>query len=100
MALVLFRTGIWVLLAVLALWVLRDGGVLEDYAHLLSDELVTRLGIAGVAVLGLGFIVLIYEKLTVGPKKNKCKVCGRPVIAGEFFCREHLRDIVDRARQS
>lgn len=99
MALVLFRIGIWILLAVLAAWVLRDG-VLKDFARFMTDEIITWAGISGFGVIGLGFLVLIYEKLSAGPKRNKCKVCRRPVIAGEFYCREHLRDIVDRVRQN
>jgi hypothetical protein len=99
MSLTCFRTGIWILLVVLAAWVLRDG-VLENIRHLLNDRLIERAGLLGFATIGLGFLVMIYEKATAGPKKHKCKVCGRPVIAGEFYCREHLREIVDRVRQA
>ncbi len=97
MALTLFRSGIYILLIVLALWVLRDA-VLKDFADILNDTLLNRAGFVGLLVIGVGFIALIYEKVTAGPKKTKCQVCGRPVIAGEFYCREHLRDIVDRVR--
>ena len=98
MALTLFRTGIWILLAVLAMWVLRDAA-LKDFANLLNNQLLNRAGMLGFAVIGLGVLAMIYEKVAVRPKKAKCKVCGRPVIAGEFYCREHLRELVDRARE-
>ena len=99
MALTLFRAGIWILLAVLAMWVLRDAA-LRDFAHILNDTLLNRVGLFGFAVLGLGFLALLYEKATTGPRKTRCKVCGRPVFGTEFYCREHLREIVDRVRNT
>lgn len=87
------------LLAVLALWVLRDN-VLKDFAATLSDEVLNWAAVAGVGLLFLGFLAMLYEKASAGRKKVRCKICGKPVIAGEFYCREHLREIVDRARSS
>ncbi len=85
------------LLAVLAAWVLRDSA-LKEAADILNSELLNRAGMLSIATIGLSVVALIYEKLTSGPKKRKCKTCGRPTIAGEFYCRPHLRDIVDRVR--
>jgi len=97
MALTLFRLGIWILMAVLVVWVLRDA-VLADFADHLSNRLLNQVGLVGLATLFLGVIAVIWEKLSAGPKKHRCKVCGKPVSAGEYYCREHLREIVDRAR--
>lgn len=97
MALVLFRLGIYLLLAVLAMWVLREE-VLSSFAHILTNRNLNLAGLAGLGMLAVGFLTLVYEKLTVGRKKTRCKVCGKPVIAGEYYCREHLRELVDRAR--
>lgn len=99
MALTLFRLGIYILLAVLALWVLRDAA-LSDFAHILNDQLLNRGGLAGVGVLVFGLLVMLYEKATAGRKRTRCKVCRKPVIAGEFYCREHLREIVERGRNA
>jgi len=99
MALALFRIGVYVLLAVLALWVLRDNA-LKDFEAILSDQILNWAGMSGVGLLVLGFLAMIYEKTSAGRRKVRCKVCGKPVIAGEFYCREHLREIVDRARTS
>ena len=97
MALTLFRLGIWILVAVMAAWVLRDA-VLADFAEHLSNHVLNQAGLVGVGTLLLGVVAVIWEKLSAGPKKHRCKVCGKPVIAGEYYCREHLREIVDRAR--
>lgn len=99
MALTLFRSGVYILMVVLAIWVLRDS-VLSDYSHILQDRLLNQAGLFGLAVIALGVVALIYEKVSAGPKKHRCKVCRKPVIAGEYYCREHLREIVDRVRQS
>jgi len=48
--------------------------------------------------LAIGFLAMLYEKSSTGRKRTRCKICKKPVIAGEFYCREHLREIVDRAR--
>lgn len=92
----LFRIGVYILLAVLGLWVLRDS-VLKSLAGYLIDRNLNIAGIVGFAVIGLGFITLIYEKMSTGPKKTKCKICKKPVLTGEYYCRVHLREIVDRA---
>ena len=99
MALVLFRVGIYVLLAVLAAWVLRDG-LLKSYASYLTEHILNIAGLVGIGLFVLGFLAMIYEKSTSGRRRTRCKICGKPVIAGEYYCREHLREIVDRARQS
>lgn len=97
MALALFRIGIYALLAVLALWVLRDN-VLASFSGLLSDRVLNLLGFGGIVSLAIGFLAMLYEKSSTGRKRTRCKICKKPVIAGEFYCREHLREIVDRAR--
>lgn len=97
MAITLFRLGLWILLAVLATWVLRDN-VLSDAAQFLNAQLLNRAGLLGIGTIALSVVALVFEKLTSGPVKRKCKTCGKPTIAGEFYCRPHLRDIMDRVR--
>jgi len=99
MALTLFRVGIWILVTVLVVWVLRDN-ILAGFADHLTHHLLNQVGLVGLGTLALGVVAIIWEKLSAGRKKLRCKVCGKPVIAGEYYCREHLREIVDRARDN
>ncbi len=96
MSITFFRTGLWIVFSVLALYVVRET-YLGTTATFLTDRLLNDLGLVGLGAIALGVVAWILEKLTP-KKKGHCRVCRRPVPAGEFYCRLHLRDVLERSR--
>ena len=94
MATTLFRAGLWIILLMFALYVLRE--TFLESVSILSSDMLERIGMLGVAVLVLGVGAWIYEQATgTRHRKGRCQVCRRPVFAGEIYCREHLRRVLD-----
>ena len=94
MANTILRLGLWILILVLALYVLATTYSDAHWAALISTPLLVQALTLGV-VLILASIVL--RVLGVGVKavsKNRCRVCRTPIPAGAMYCRAHLRSIL------
>lgn len=89
----LFHTGLWIVVAVLAAFVLRLSFP-ESLGDVLHDRLLTQAGVLGLLLLAVSIPLRLAEKAAGPTSKKKCKICGRPVIAGKFYCREHLRELM------
>jgi hypothetical protein len=98
MSITLFRTGIWIIIATLVAYVVREtylGEMLEFLnAKLLSDAL-----LLGVGVIGLGVVAWIGGKLAP-QKRGKCKICRQSIPAGGVYCRPHLQEKLESARHA
>lgn len=92
MSATLLRTGLWIILITLALYVMRDAGA----GDLIKPWFLRYAAIAGGGVLLAGVIVSIIENIhDRALRQSKCLVCRRPVSRGEFYCRQHLRKILE-----
>jgi hypothetical protein len=89
------RLGLWILILVLALYVLSATFPDEPFAELVPAPMLQQalilavvLVIAGVLlrILGLGAKV-------VGPR-NRCRLCRTEIPHGAIYCRAHLRGIL------
>lgn len=89
----LLRLGLWIIIATLALYVVReypDSPVTEFVpAALLQKALVL-----GALVIVAGVIVRILAKGAKVVVKPRCSVCRTPVPHGAIYCRAHLRTIL------
>lgn len=96
----LLRLGLWITLAVVALYVLHEtyaGTPLEAY---FSPSLLQKSLIVGLLMIGAGIVARVLEKgaSKVMPK-NRCKVCKTTIAPGAIYCRAHLRNVLDREDQ-
>ena len=89
------RLGLWILILVLALYVLSATFPDAPFAELipepmLKQALVLSLGliVAGIVLRILGFGVAVVRP------KNRCRVCKTEIPHGAIFCRAHLRTIL------
>lgn len=101
---ILLRLGLWTLILVLGLYVLRESNSDQSWAHLISGEmLVQALMLSGALVLA-GIVAKVLGKGATAMSKNRCTVCRKPVPQGAIYCREHLRSILheedDRRHQT
>jgi predicted nucleic acid-binding Zn ribbon protein len=94
MANTLLRLGLWILILVLALYVLESTYSEEHWTEMIPMPMLVQamalsamLIIAGIVlrVLGIGVRVV---------SKNRCRVCRTPVPPGAIYCRAHLRTIL------
>ena len=94
MSAILIRAGLYAVLAVLALFV--AGQYMElPFGEALTSEFLGQIGLFALGSIGLGVVAAVFERSRprkVG--KGKCVVCRRPVLVGDRYCREHLRQMI------
>lgn len=94
MSAILIRAGLYVILVVLALFVAGQYFDLP-FQEALTSEFLGQIGIFALGSIALGIVAVIFERSRprkVG--KGKCVVCRRPVLVGDAYCREHLRQMI------
>ncbi len=98
MSITLFRTGIWIIIATLAAYVIRET-YLGEMLVFLNEKLLQDVLLLGVGVIGLGVVAWFAGKLTPH-KKAKCSVCRCPIPLGAVYCRPHLHEKLEKARHA
>ena len=92
----LLRLGLWITLAVVALYVLHEtyaGTHLEAY---FSTPMLQKALALGVVLVIAGVVVRLVEKGASKIVKNRCTVCKTPIPPGAIYCRAHLRNVLAR----
>lgn len=100
----LLRLGLWIIVIVLALYVVHETYENSPIADIVSVDLMQKALMVGGAAVVLGIILRIFEKGTKAVVKNRCRVCRTPIPSGAIYCRAHLRTILheedDRSHMS
>lgn len=96
MSAILTRFGLYTILVVLAVFVLRENVDGIPYGEFLTDTLLVQVGLAGVVLAVVGVILGPFERLRTKTSRKKCVVCRAPVIVGKMYCRTHLREILEK----
>jgi hypothetical protein len=92
----LLRLGLWIILAVVALYVLHEtyaGTHLEAY---FSTPMLQKALALGVLLVIAGIVVRVLEKGASKIARNRCTVCRTPIPPGAIYCRAHLRNVLAR----
>lgn len=90
----LLRLGLWIIIIVLALYVVHETYENSPIADIVSVDLMQKALMVGGAAVVLGFVLRIFEKGTKVVTKNRCTVCRTPIPPGAIYCRAHLRRIL------
>jgi hypothetical protein len=91
----LLRLGLWIVLIVLALYVLRetyDDSPIQEY---LTASVLQRAGAVGLALIAVGAVLEMLGTAAHKVKRSHCATCRRPIPPGEIYCREHLRRVLE-----
>ena len=100
----LLRLGLWIIVIVLALYVIHETYEDSPVAEMVSVDLMQKALMVGAAAFVLGVVLRLFEKGTRVVVKNRCRVCRTPIPSGAIYCRAHLRNIlheeVDRTHAS
>jgi hypothetical protein len=92
----LLRVGLWIILIVVALYVLHETYEGLPIAEYFSTPMMQKALVVGVLLVGAGFATRILEKGAKVVKKNRCVTCKTPVTKGAIYCRAHLRNVLQR----
>ncbi|HEY0371952.1 MAG TPA: hypothetical protein VGD79_08115, partial [Thermoanaerobaculia bacterium] len=90
MANTLLRLGLWIIILVLALYVLESTHGEEHWTALITAPTLVQALALGVLLIVAGVILRV---LGVGARvvsKNRCRVCRTPIPPGAIYCRAHL----------
>lgn len=93
MSSILLRFGLYTILLMLGLFVANQYVELPR-AELITNELLVQMGLAGAALVAAGLVFSIFEKTQKKGTKGRCIICRRPILVGDKYCREHLRQII------
>ena len=92
----LLRLGLWIILIVVALYVLQQTYEGLPVAEYFAPAMLQKaLVLGGLAVIA-GFVVRVLEKGAKVVTKNRCVTCRTPIAAGAIYCRAHLRSVIHR----
>jgi predicted nucleic acid-binding Zn ribbon protein len=90
----LLRLGLWIIVIVVALYVVHETFEDSPIAEMVSMDLMTKALMVGGAAIALGFVLRLFEKGTKAVIKHRCAVCRTPIPQGAIYCRAHLRNIL------
>jgi len=90
------RLGLWIVIIVLAAYVLHESFEEQPLADLIPMEMLGKaLALGGILVIA-GIVLRMFEKGSKVVSKNRCAMCRTPVPHGAIYCREHLRSVLSR----
>lgn len=90
------RLGLWIVLLVVALYVLQqtyeDAPFVDYFAPAMLQK---ALALGGLLVVA-GIVLRLLERGAKVVVKNRCIICKAPVEHGAIYCRQHLRRVLSR----
>ncbi len=93
----LLRLGLWTLVLILGLFVIRESYSEQPIADMIPQRMLEQAMMVSALLVVAGVALKMFEKGTkvVSKGKTRCTVCGKPVSAGAIYCREHLRNLLE-----
>jgi len=92
----LLRLGLWTVLAVVALYVMHETFAETHLAEYFSTPMLQKAVDVGFLLIIAGLVMRMLEKGAKKVVRNRCAVCKTPVPSGAIYCREHLRNVLQR----
>jgi hypothetical protein len=90
----LLRLGLWIVVIVMALYVIHESYEDSPVAEMVPVDLMQKALMVGGAAIVVGLILRMFEKGSRAVAKNRCKVCRKEIPSGAIYCRAHLRNIL------
>lgn len=94
MASTILRLGLWILVIVLALYVIQQTFEESPISEYFPMGMLQHALVVGGLLLVVGIVLKMFEKGAKAVVKNRCAVCKAPIPAGAIYCREHLRAVL------
>lgn len=94
MSTTILRLGLWILILVLALYVIDTTYGDQPFAELIEPQMLQQaLALAGILIVA-GIVLRVLGKGAKVVVKNRCQVCRTAIAPGAMYCRAHLRSII------
>lgn len=90
----LLRLGLWTMILILGIYVVREANIDQPWSQLITDALLTQALAVSALLVVAGIVARILGKGAKVITKNRCTVCREPVPSGAIYCRAHLRSIL------
>lgn len=90
------RLGLWIILADVAIYVLHETYEGMPAAEYFSSDTLRKALILGLLLAIVGVVLRLFEKGAKRVSKNRCRICKTPVPVGAIYCRQHLRNVLQR----
>lgn len=94
MSTTLLRLALWIMVLVLALYVIDESYPDQPIAEMIPTAMLQQALVVAGVLLVAGLVMRILGKGAKVVTKNRCKVCRTVVPHGAIYCREHLRSIL------
>jgi hypothetical protein len=94
MSTTLLRLGLWIMILVLALYVIDESYPDQPIAEMIPTAMLQQALLLGALLLVAGMVMRILGKGAKVVTKNRCEVCRKVIPPGAIYCREHLRSIL------
>lgn len=94
MSTTVLRLGLWILILILALYVLTAAYPDQEFAQLIEPRMLQQALILSGVLIVAGIILRLAGKGAKAVTKTRCQVCRAPVASGAMYCRAHLREIL------
>lgn len=91
----LLRLGLWTLVLILGLWVVKTIYFESPIGELITDTMIAQAMTVVVLLIIAGIIAKMVEKGKRVVTKNRCRECSKPIPPGAIYCREHLRGVLE-----
>jgi hypothetical protein len=92
----LLRLGLWIILIVVALYVLHETYAETPLSEYFSTAMLQRALVLGFLLVAGGIATRVLEKGAKAVAKNRCAICKTPIPPGAIYCRAHLRSVLHR----
>lgn len=90
----LLRLGLWIILAVVACYVLHETYAGTALAGYFSTAMLQKALVLGGLLVVAGIVTNVFQKGAKAVIKNRCVVCKVPIAPGAIYCRAHLRRVL------
>lgn len=90
----LLRLGLWIIILVLALYVLESTHGEEHWTAMITTPMLVQALALAVLLIVAGVILRVLGVGARAVSKNRCRVCRTPIPPGAIYCRAHLRSIL------
>src|SRR6266853_109675 len=90
------RLGLWIILLVVAMYVLQQTYEDAPFVDFFAPAMLQKALALGGLLVAAGIVVRLLERGAKVVTKNRCIVCKTPIDHGAIYCRQHLRSVLSR----